>query len=136
MVPNDVQKAVTVPHGCASPALCDAFRALDKAHKALICAQADNEEAEAMWTDWQRIHPQPRSNRATRKWIKKGSAYHQRLTSPSWQALIRAELVFATAQCEVALVPITGPADLHGMAVASAKFGDSHRRSACCHVLR
>ena len=35
---------------------------------------------------------------------------------------MRAELVFATAQCEVALVPIAGPADLHGMAVASAKY--------------
>jgi hypothetical protein len=35
---------------------------------------------------------------------------------------MRAELVFATAQCEVTLVPITGPADLHGMAVASATY--------------
>jgi hypothetical protein len=35
---------------------------------------------------------------------------------------MRAELVFAAAQCEVALVPITGPADRHGMAVASAKY--------------
>jgi hypothetical protein len=35
---------------------------------------------------------------------------------------MRAELVFARAQCEVALVPITSPADLHGMAVASAKY--------------
>jgi hypothetical protein len=37
-------------------------------------------------------------------------------------SLIRAELVFAKAQCEVAIVPITSPADLHGMAVASAKY--------------
>jgi hypothetical protein len=44
------------------------------------------------------------------------------MTSKPWQALIRAELVFANVQCEVALVPIASPADLHGMAVASAKF--------------
>ena len=54
MTPNDVPQAVTVPNGSASPALRSAFRALAKAHEALICAQADNEEAEAMWTDWQR----------------------------------------------------------------------------------
>jgi hypothetical protein len=106
--PNDVPQAVTVPNGNASPALRSAIRALAAAHEALICAQADNEEAEAMWTDWQRSHPQPKSRRATRKWIKKGSAYHQRVTTPSWQALMRAEQVFARAQCEVALVPITG----------------------------
>jgi hypothetical protein len=117
---QSVLQAVTVPQ--ASRALRDAIRALDRAHTSLIAAQADNEEAEAIWMDWQRSHPQPRSNRATRKWIKKGAAYHQRVTAPSWQALMCAELVFATAQCEVALVPITGPADLHGMAVASAKY--------------
>jgi hypothetical protein len=117
---QSVLQAVTVPQ--ASRALRDAIRALDRAHTSLIAAQADNEEAEAIWMDWQRSHPQPRSNRATRKWIKKGAAYHQRVTAPSRQALMRAELVFATAQCEVALVPITGPADLHGMAVASAKY--------------
>jgi len=86
----------------------------------LICAQANNEEAEAIWTDWQVQNPQPKGKRATRKWIKRGSAYHQRVTAPSWQALMRAELEFAKAQCEVALVPVTGAADLHAMAAASA----------------
>jgi hypothetical protein len=122
MTPNDVPKAVTVPSGSPSHRFRAAFRQLAAAHETLIAAQADNEEAEAMWTDWQRSHPQPRSNRATRKWIKKGSAYRQGITSPSWQALMRAELVFVLAQCEMALVPITSSADLHGMAVASAKY--------------
>jgi hypothetical protein len=35
---------------------------------------------------------------------------------------MRAELVFAKAQCEVALVPITGPADLHTMAACSVIY--------------
>jgi hypothetical protein len=109
MASNDVPLAVTVPNGSASPVLRSAIRDLAKAHESLIGAQANNEEAEAIWTDWQRSHPQPRSRRATRKWTKKGSAYHQRVTTPSWQALMRAELVFARAQCEVALVPITSP---------------------------
>jgi hypothetical protein len=119
MAPS-VPAAVTILQ--ASPALRGAIRALNHAHANLKIAQAADEEAEAMWTDWQRSHPQPKSRRATRKWIKKGNAYHQRVTTPSWQALMRAELIFARAQCEVALVPITGPADLHGMAVASAKY--------------
>jgi hypothetical protein len=122
MTPNDVPQAVTVPSASPSHRLRAAIRQLAAAHETLIAAQADNEEAEAMWTDWQRIHPQPKNQRGTRKWIKKGSAYRMRVTSPSWQALMRAELVFVTAQCEVALVPITGAADLHGMAVASAKY--------------
>jgi hypothetical protein len=54
--------------------LRSAIRELAKAREALICAQADNEEAEAMWTDWQRSHPQPKSKRATRKWFKKSRA--------------------------------------------------------------
>jgi hypothetical protein len=90
---QSVLQAVTVPQ--ASRALRDAIRALDSS---LIAAQADNEEVEAIWMDWQRSHPQPRSNRAPRKWIKKGAAYHQRVTAPSRQALMRAEPVFATAQ--------------------------------------
>jgi hypothetical protein len=35
---------------------------------------------------------------------------------------MRAELVFARAQCEVALVPITGAADLHAMAACSVVY--------------
>ena len=122
MASNDVPDAVTVPNVSASPALRSAIRKLAAAHEALICAQADNEEAEAIWTDWQRSHPQPKSRLATRKWIKKGSAYHQRVTTPSWRALMRAELIFARAQCEVALVLITGAADLHAMAACSVAY--------------
>jgi hypothetical protein len=116
-----VPKAVTVSQ--ASRALRDAIRALDHAHTSLMIAQAANEEAEAIWTDWEPQHPEPASKRGRRRWIRRANIERQALTSKPWQALMRAELVFATAQCEVALVPIiTGPADLHGMAVASAKY--------------
>lgn len=115
-----VPKAVTVSQ--ASRALRDAIRALDHAHTSLKIAQAANEEAEALWSDWRRQHPEPASKRGRRRWIRRTDIERQALTSKPWQALMRAELVFATAQCEVALVPITGPADLHGMAVASAKY--------------
>jgi hypothetical protein len=50
-----VPQAVTVPQ--ASRALRDAIRALDHAHTSLTIAQAANEEAEAMWNDWERQHP-------------------------------------------------------------------------------
>jgi hypothetical protein len=80
MAPNDVPQAVTLPIRSPSHRLRAAIRQLAAAHETLIAAQATNEEAEAMWTDWQRSHPQPRSKRATRKWIKKGSAYHLRIT--------------------------------------------------------
>jgi hypothetical protein len=116
----DVPKAITSPP--ASPALRDAIRALDHAHTSLKIAQAANEEAEAIWTDWERQHPQPASKRGRRRWTRRADIERIALTSKPWQALMRAELVFARAQCVVALVPITGPADLHGMAVASAKF--------------
>src|SRR5450432_1474745 len=112
-----VPKAVTVSQ--ASRALRDAIRALDHAHTSLKIAQAANEEAEALWSDWGRQHPQATSKRGRRRWIRRADIERNALTSKPWQALMRAELVFATAQCEVALVPITGPADLHGMAVAS-----------------
>jgi hypothetical protein len=70
MAPS-VPAAVTILQ--ASPALRGAIRALNHAHANLKIAQAADEEAEAMWTDWQRSHPQPKSRRATRKWIKKGT---------------------------------------------------------------
>jgi hypothetical protein len=120
MAASDVPQAVTIQQ--ASPALRGAIRALDHAHTSLKIAQAANEEAEAIWTDWERQHPEPASKRGRRRWIHRANIDRQALTSKPWQALMRAELVFATAQCEVALVPITGPADLHGMAVASAKY--------------
>jgi hypothetical protein len=78
MAPS-IPVAVTSPP--ASPELRAAIRDLERAHANLKIAQASNEEAEAMWTDWQAQNPQPASKRGTRRWMKRGSAYHQRVTA-------------------------------------------------------
>jgi hypothetical protein len=57
MTPSDVPKAVTVPIGSPSHRLRAAIRQLAAAHETLIAAQATNEEAEAMWTDWELQNP-------------------------------------------------------------------------------
>jgi hypothetical protein len=115
-----IPAAVTIPP--ASPALRDAIRVLDGAHASLIAAQADNEEAEAMWTDWEAQNPQPASRKGQRRWFRRGADYHAKLTSPSWQALMKAEGVFAKAQTAVAAVPIVTVAELRTMATCSLKY--------------
>jgi hypothetical protein len=115
--------AIPAPPVDASPALCAAVRHLDRAHANLKIAQASNEEAEAIWNDWQVQNPQPASKRGTRRWIKRGSAYHARLTAPSWQALLVAETAFTERQTAVAAVPIAGKADLRIM-IAAAELYD------------
>ena len=123
MVPNSVPPAVVaVPSGSPSHRLRAAIRELAAAHETLIGAQATAEEAEAMWTDWEAQNPQPASKRGTREWIKRGNAYHRRVTAPAWQALMDAELVFSDAQAAVADVPIAGPADLDAMTAASVIY--------------
>jgi hypothetical protein len=69
---QDVPQAVTVPR--ASPALRDAICALDHAHAGLLAAKTDNDAANDLFEAWERSHPQPRSKRGTRKWIKKARA--------------------------------------------------------------
>jgi hypothetical protein len=113
--------AVTSPP--ASPDLRATIRHLDQAHANLKAAQADEEASEALWTKWQQRHPQPRSKRGTRKWIKKGAAYHQRLTAPSWQALMQAEVDFAEAQAALAAVRIASVDDFKTM-IAAAELYD------------
>jgi hypothetical protein len=120
LTPNDVPKAVTIP--VASPELRAAIRQLAKAHEALIAAQATNEEADAMWTDWEAQNPQPASKRGTRKWIRRGSDYHAKVTAPSWQALMTAETAFAEAQAAVARAPIAGMADVQALAACSVIY--------------
>jgi hypothetical protein len=117
-----IPMAVTSPP--ASPELRAAIRDLERAHANLKIAQASNEEAESMWTDWQAQNPQPASKRGTRRWIKRGSAYHQRLTAPSWQALMQAEMDFATAQTVLAAVRIASVDDFKTM-IAAAEHYDS-----------
>jgi hypothetical protein len=67
LLPQDpsVPRAVIISQ--ANPALRDAIRALDRAHTSLKIAQTDNEEAEAMWTDWEAQHPQPASRKGKRR---------------------------------------------------------------------
>jgi len=119
-----IPAAVTVPrvNPPACPALRVALRDLAKAHTLLIGAQATNEEAEAMWTDWEAQNPQPISRKGRRKWIRRGSIYHASVTAPSWQILMTAEGAFAAAQTAVASVPITGAADVEAMAAASVIY--------------
>jgi hypothetical protein len=124
LAPSVVPVAVTVPRVTepACPALRVALRDLAKARTLLIGAQATNEEAVAMWIDWEVQNPQPESKRGKRRWIKKGSAYHASVTAPSWQILMTAEGAFAAAQTAVANVPITGTADVEAMAAASVIY--------------
>jgi hypothetical protein len=105
-----------------SPVLRSAVRALAKAHDALIAAQATNEEAEAIWQDWEDRNPQPASRRGRKRWIRRADVQRQALVSKPWQALMKAELVFAGAQIGLAVVPIASTADLEAMAACSVTY--------------
>jgi hypothetical protein len=85
-------------------------------------AQATNEEAEAIWTDWEAQNPSPASRRGRRRWVRRADVHRHALVSKPWQDLMRAELVFALAQIDVALDPVTGPADLHAMADCAVTY--------------
>ena len=63
---------------------------LAKAHEALIVAKANNDEADAMFLDWEAKNPKPASKRGTRKWLK-GDALPLSVTAPWWQAMMEAE---------------------------------------------
>ena len=124
VTPSNVVQAVTVPSDSSNHRLRAAIRQLAKAHESLIAAQATNEEAEAMWTDWLAQNPQPASRRGTKRWIRKGAVYHDRVTTPSWQTLIDAETGFVAAQNAVAGTPIAGPADVQAMAACSILYDE------------
>lgn len=98
--------------GPYSPALVDASRALQHAHDALLAAGAVYEAADAKANEWERQHPQPRSRRGVRKWIKKAGKVHETLVRPSWLELLSAEQAFADAQIGLAKVR---PADEHDL---------------------
>jgi hypothetical protein len=88
---------------------------LAKAHEALIVARANNDEADAMFMDWEAKNPKPASKRGTRKWLKRGCAYHSSVTAPWWQAMMEAEKAFAEAQGAGASVPIASTADVQAL---------------------
>jgi hypothetical protein len=118
-VAESVSQAVALSSASPSAALLSAVAELARAHAGLLAAEAKNDAAEDVLNAWQRSHPVPKSKRAKRKWVKKFDAYHRKITPEGWQALMAAELVFADAQCAVALVSIESAADLHGIVVAS-----------------
>jgi hypothetical protein len=122
MAPNDVPKAVTVPSGSPSHRLRAAILQLAAAHETLIGAQATNEEADAMWTDWEAQNPKPAGKRARKSWFKKASSYQDATVAKPWLALMTAEAVFVAAQDAVAETPIAGPADLHAMVGAAVVY--------------
>jgi hypothetical protein len=100
--------------GPYSPALADASLTLQAAHDALQAARGVYEAAEAMAETWERQHPQPRSRRGIRKWIKKAGKVHDDLVRPSWLDLLSAEQSFADAQVAFAKVE---PVSQHELAL-------------------
>jgi hypothetical protein len=84
-------------------------------------------------------HPQPKSKKGKRRWIKQMGAYEREVLSADWQALIAAEQAFAAAQTAVAAIPISSPADLHAMAVCSAIYDEvelnRHNRAPIARVV-
>jgi hypothetical protein len=120
--PNDVPKAVTVPIGSPSHRLRAAIRELAAAHETLIAAQATNEEASAMWDDWERANPCPASRRGRKRWLKRALVEQPPILNKPWQDLMTAEAVFSAAQDAVAETPMAGPADLKAMVGAAVVY--------------
>jgi hypothetical protein len=137
LTPNDVPQAVTMP--APSLELRAAIGRLARAHEALIVAKANNDEADAMFADWEVKNPKPVSKRGTRKWLKRGCAYHLSVTAPWWQAMMEAEKTFAEAQAAAAGVPIAGLADVQALAACSVIYDHvelaRHNRAPIAHVV-
>jgi hypothetical protein len=70
LTPNDVPQAVTVPSGSSSPALRAAIGRLAEAHTELERAVEADYAANELFVAWERSHPQPKSKRGKRHWIK------------------------------------------------------------------
>jgi hypothetical protein len=122
MAPNDVPKAVTVPSGSPSHRLRAAILQLAAAHETLIAAMATNEEADAMWLDWEAQNPCPASKRGRKRWIKRALSEQPAIVAKPWHDLMAAEAVFVAAQAAVAETPIAGPADLQAMVGAAVVY--------------
>jgi hypothetical protein len=102
--------------GPFSPALVDASLALQAAHDALQVAGVVYEAANAKAEAWERQHPQPKSRRGIRKWIKKAGKVHEAIVRPPWLELLSAEQAFADAQLAFANVKPADERDLCMMA--------------------
>jgi hypothetical protein len=139
LTPNDVPQAVTVPSDTSSPGLHTAIRRLAEAHAELEKAiEADN-AANELFEAWLRSHPEPKSKRGKRRWIKQMGAYEREVVYADWQALIAAEQGYAAAQTAVAAIPIASATDLHAMAACSAKYDEvelnRHNRAPIARVV-
>jgi hypothetical protein len=137
--PNDVPQAVTVPTVGPSPALRDAIARLAEAHAELEKAIWGENAANDLFEAWVRSHPQPKSKRGKRRWIKQMAAYEREVISADWQALIAAEQTFDAAQTAVAAIPIASTSDLHAMAACSAIYDEvelsRHNRAPIARVV-
>lgn len=137
LTPNDVPQAVTMP--APSLELRAAIGRLARAHTALVVAQAAEEEAAAMFDDWLVQHPEPKSKRGKRRWIKQMGAFEREFMSAEFQALIAAEQAFAAAQTAVAAIPLAGAADLQAMAACAAVYDEvelnRHNRAPIARVV-
>ncbi len=102
------------PRGCVEyeSGTRTAARALDAALERLKAATAADDAANELFETWERENPEPESKRGKRRWIKKGNAYHRRVTANSWQVLMGAESDFQAAQIAVAKVPATSLGEL------------------------
>ena len=97
--------------GPFSPELVDSL-ALQAAHELLQAAGVVYEAADAKANEWERQHPQPKSRRGTRKWLRKCSKVHEAIVRPPRLDLLSAEQAFADAQVAFANVK---PADEHDL---------------------
>jgi hypothetical protein len=117
--------AAALPQGSApavSPSLRTAIDKLGKAYEILLGAQAANDAANELVDVWERENPMPASRRGRKRWWRKHGFHREAMVAQPWQALMKAELVFAQAQVAVALVPIAGVVDLHAMAACASIY--------------
>jgi hypothetical protein len=120
LTPNDVSQAVTIP--APSPELFSAIDRLMEAYTELEKAQEADYAANELFEAWERSHPEPKSKRGRRRWIRQMAAYHREVTPAAWHALMDAEQAFVAAQTAVAAVPIVGAADLYAVAACSVVY--------------
>jgi hypothetical protein len=139
LTPNDVPQAVTVPSCSSSPALRAAISRLAEAHTELEGAMEADHAANDLFEAWVRSHPQPKSKRGKRRWIKQMAAYEREVISADWQTLMTAEQAFDAAQTAVAAIPIASTSDLHAMAACSAIYDEvelnRHNRAPIARVV-
>jgi hypothetical protein len=95
--------------------------------------------ANELFEAWERSHPEPKSKRGRRRWIRQMAAYHREVTPAAWQALIAAEQTFDAAQTAVAATPIASTTDLHAMAACAAIYDEvelaRHNRAPIARVV-